>query len=321
MAMMLRTAKQVMKAVTLLKLPKNGDHQPGHQWPEAGNDAGRAGGEPDRGRSNMGGKQLRQIDRKAGERAEHEIAKDRQHDRVVRLVAVEPEIQREPGGDGADRIQRDGRPAPDDVGDEAETDITGDAAEAPDHDAMADERHRGDAINTALLHHQRQDRRQPDVGGPDRQQRTKAEQQADDRAAAVLRGEELHRHEAHELAIVIGDALSRPDRLAPFGDGGEPVRFDHAPADDREQQRRYDADEEHHAPAVAADQSIGPGAEERAERAACHHEAGDLGAMRLAQRLGEQWNADHQFRACAEAGDETVERQNPRFRATGPATP
>ena len=176
---------------------------------------------------------------------------------------------------------------------------------------MADERHRGGAINTALLHHQRQDRRQPDVGGPDRQQRAKAEQQADDRVAAVLRVEELHRHEAHELAIVIGDALSRPDRLAPFGDGGEPVRFDHAPADHREQQRRHDADEEHHAPAVAADQSIGPGTEERAERAACHHDSGDLGAMRLAQRLGEQWNADHEFRAGAEAGDETVEGEIP----------
>ena len=62
------------------------------------------------------------------------------------------------------------------VANKAKRDIAADAAEAPQHDAMADERRRGVGVGATLLNHQRQDRRQPDVGGPDRQQRAEPEQ-------------------------------------------------------------------------------------------------------------------------------------------------
>jgi hypothetical protein len=44
--------------------------------------------------------ELRQVDRVAGEDAEHEEAEDHQHHRVPG-VGLEPEIEEEAGGDGA----------------------------------------------------------------------------------------------------------------------------------------------------------------------------------------------------------------------------
>jgi len=66
------------------------------------------------------------------------------------------------------------------VANKAKRDIAADAAEAPQHDAMADERRRGCRVGgIALLRHQREDGWQPNIRGPDRQQRAEAEQHPD----------------------------------------------------------------------------------------------------------------------------------------------
>ena len=127
----------------------------------------------------------------------------------------------------------------------------------------------------------------------------------------MLGGEQLQRDEAHELPVVRANATSRGDRLAAFLDCRETVWLHHAAAHDREQQRRHKADEEHKAPTVTTDVAVDPGAEECAQCAAGHHEAGDLGTVRFAQGLGEQRNADHQFGSGAEAGDEAIDGEVP----------
>ena len=54
-AMMLKDAKQVMNAVTRLKLPpKRADQEPGDERAEARDDAGTAGAEPEWGRADTG---------------------------------------------------------------------------------------------------------------------------------------------------------------------------------------------------------------------------------------------------------------------------
>jgi hypothetical protein len=134
---------------------------------------------------------------------------------------------------------------------------------------------------------------------------------SDNGVAAQLRREQLQRHESHELVVVLGDVLSGAHGLPARWHGGETIGLDHAPADDRRQQRRHDADEENIAPAIATDHAVSPGAEERPERTAGHHAAGEFGAVRLAHGLGQQGNADHQFGAGAKAGDEAVDGEIP----------
>ena len=87
----------------------------------------------------------------------------------------------------------------------------------------------------------------------------------------MFRREQLQRHEAHELAVAGFATQAGGDRLATFADGGEALRLHHSPAHDRQNHRRHHANEEHIAPAITADEAIGPGAEKGAERAAGHH--------------------------------------------------
>ena len=94
------------------------------------------------------------------------------------------------------------------------------------------------------------------------------------------------------------------DRGAPLAHGLEMRRLAHAAADEQQQQRGCDADEEDVAPAIGPDQIVDLAADDRAERAAGHHDTEDLGAVMLGERLRHQGNPDHDFGACADAGEE-----------------
>jgi hypothetical protein len=85
----------------------------------------------------------------------------------------------------------------------------------------------------------------------------------------------------------------------------------HPAADHRQQNRRHDADEEHKPPTMGADQTIGPGGDEGADRKTAHHATGDLRPVRLAESLGQQWDAHHHLGAGAEPANETVDREIP----------
>ena len=136
----------------------------------------------------MGREQLRQIDRMAGEDTKHAEAEDRQHDRVEAVV-LKSEIQVQPACDRADVVQHNGRAATDCVRNEAERGVAQDSAQPPQRHAMADERHGGAAGDAAARQDLALDGRQPDLAGPDRQQRAQAEQHPYHRAVAVLRTE------------------------------------------------------------------------------------------------------------------------------------
>src|SRR5260370_38188025 len=60
---------------------------------------------------------------------------------------------------------------------------------------------------------------------------------------------------------------------------------------------------------MGADQMVDLAANDRAERAAGHHDAKALGTMALGERLRHQGNPDHDFGACAEAREEAEDAE------------
>src|SRR5215467_13193004 len=63
-------------------------------------------------------------------------------------------------------------------------------------------------------------------------------------------------------------------------------RFNHAAAQERQQKSRSDASEKDIAPSIGADPVIDIGREQITESPARHHEAEDLGPVRLGERFG-----------------------------------
>ena len=92
--------------------------------------------------------------------------------------------------------------------------------------------------------------------------------------------------------------------LMPFD---KALRLEHPSAHDRQDDRRHDADKEHVAPAIAADEAVGPGTDERAERATRHHDRSDLCPVGLAERLGKQRYPDHQLGSGTEPGNKAID--------------
>ena len=136
----------------------------------------------------MRGEQFRQIDRVTREYPEHEEAEDRQHEREI-FVGAQPKVEHQARGDGAGVVEQDRRLAAHEVGKEPEAGIANDRAQAPQPHPVTDGgdgRCAGDAF---LLQHQALDRGQPELAGPDRQQRADAEQQADEGAESQRRSE------------------------------------------------------------------------------------------------------------------------------------
>src|SRR4029079_4308387 len=155
------------------------------QRTEAGDHASGAIAERNRGGAHLGWEQLRQVDGVTGEHAEYEIAEYRQQVRV-KIPGLDAEKQVKAGDNRADVVEYDRRPPADRIGDEAERGIAKDAAKTPQRHAMANVRGARCTGNANLLEQVGLDRRQPDLAGPDRQQRAKAKQNADEGAVAQL---------------------------------------------------------------------------------------------------------------------------------------
>ena len=58
-----------------------------------------------------------------------------------------------------------------------------------------------------------------------------------------------------------------------------------------------------------ADQRVNPGPEKGANRAARHHDARDFRALRFAEHLGQQRNADDDLGSGADAGEEAIQTE------------
>src|SRR5216683_6970972 len=255
----------------------------------------------------MSREELGNVDRVAGEYAEHEEPIDDQQIRIGRHV-VDGKEQNEAEDQGPDVVERHGRPPPDHIGDKAKTRIPKDPANAPQHHVAADDRGNRGTLDALLLQHQVLNRRQPDHRRPDRQQCAKREQQADEGVEAQLPVEQLQRYEAQEFPILGGGGAGLGgERAAPVAHRPEMLGLNHAAADQQQQQGRSDAGEKHIAPAIAADQCVDLAADNAPHGSAGHHDTENLGAMDFGEGLGHQRDADDDFGPGADPGEEAID--------------
>jgi len=163
----------------------------------------------------------------------------------------------------------------------------------------------------SFFEHQALDRRQPDHGGPDCQQRAESEEQAHERVEPQLFVEQLQRHEAEEFAVLgAGCAGFRGERATSLAHRLEMLGFDHAAADQQKQQRWGYAGEEHITPAKTADQRVNLAADDAPHRPAGHHDTEHLSAVDLGEGFGHQRDADDDFGSRADPGEEAID---PKF--------
>ena len=113
----------------------------------------------------------------------------------------------------------------------------------------------------------------------------------------------MHRHKAQEFPI-LGTLRPAGQRPPPLANRGEVLWLDHAAADEHQQQRRRDADKEHPAPTIGADDLVDLSGDQRADRAAGHHDAEDAGPVRLGKGFSHERNADDDLGAGADSGQE-----------------
>jgi hypothetical protein len=85
--------------------------------------------------------------------------------------------------------------------------------------------------------------------------------------------------------------------------------FFEAAAQQDQDDRRQHTGEHHIAPAIGSDDREKLAADQAAETTACHHDAQDLGAVRVGECLGHQRDAEDNFSPRADPGEEAADAE------------